>query len=101
MTTIDTLAETDPSPMVPSPPLWKRLLRATFQIGGFLIGIALLVWCVRRGLSPENRGQLALLRSASPGLVASLLGLTVVSIALNGLIFWAVLRPVRRLRCPQ
>lgn len=68
------------------------------QIGGFLIGAALLAWCVAKALTPENRGQLALLRDASPSLVAALLGLTAVSIALNGLVFWAVLRPVRRLR---
>lgn len=76
----------------------RRILRTVFQIGGFLVGIVLLVWCVREAFSPENRGQLKLLREASPELVAALLGLTAVSIILNGLVFWAVLRPVRRLR---
>ncbi len=83
---------------VSAPPAWRRVLRAVFQIGGFVIGIALLVWCVREAFSPENSEQLRTLRRASPSLVAALLALTALSIVLNGLVFWAVLRPVRRLR---
>jgi hypothetical protein len=77
------------------------ILRLIFQLGGFLVGLALLGWCVQRALSPENRGQFALLRDASPSLVAAMMGLTALSIMLNGLVFWAVVRPVRRLKPPD
>ncbi len=67
------------------------------QVVGFLIGIGLLGWCVRLALSEENRESLKQLADAPPGALASLLGLSVAGVVANGLIFWAALRPVRRL----
>lgn len=71
--------------------------RLVLQVVGFLIGIALLGWCVRLALSEENRASLEQLADAPPGALASLLGLSVVGVVANGLIFWAALRPVRRI----
>lgn len=71
--------------------------RIALQVAGFLIGIALLGWCVRLALSEENRESLKQLADAPPGALASLIGLSVVGVVANGLIFWAALRPVRRI----
>lgn len=71
--------------------------RLPVQVAGFLACMALLWWCVRAALSPANRDQLARLSDASTSDVAMLLGLSAASVALNGLTFWLVLRPVRRL----
>ena len=49
-------------------------------------------------LDAENRAQLERLRDASPASVAALVGLTAAILIVNGLVFWAVLAPVRRLR---
>ncbi|MFI4916848.1 MAG: lysylphosphatidylglycerol synthase domain-containing protein [Phycisphaerales bacterium JB060] len=72
-------------------------LRIAVQVVGFLIGILLLGWCVRLALSDENREALERLADAPPGALVSLIGLSVVGVVANGLIFWATLRPVRRL----
>lgn len=76
----------------------RRRVRAVVQGLGFLAGVALMVWCVGLALEPGNRAQLARLRDAPAELVVALLGLSALTIVLNGLIFWVVLRPVRRLR---
>ena len=73
-------------------------VRIAVQVVGFLVGIALLGWCVRLALSAENREALSKLADAPPGSLAALLGLSVVSVVANGVIFWGALRPVRRLR---
>lgn len=70
--------------------------RLVVQLIGYGAGLALLGWCVSRALSPENRGQLAKLGEASAGEVALLCMLSGATIVLNGLIFWAAIRPVRR-----
>jgi hypothetical protein len=70
----------------------RRLLQAL----GFLAGLALLVWCVSVALSDENRAQLERLGDASPAQVALLLACSAATMVLNGLIFWAVLWPVKR-----
>lgn len=75
-----------------------RIVRLILQTAGFLVGLALLGWCVRTALSPENREQLARLREATFGEVALLLALGAATITINGLIFWATLAPTRRLR---
>jgi len=73
-------------------------LRLVVQVVGFLIGIALLGWCVRLALSAENREALQELTNAPPGSLMALLGLSVVGVVANGLIFWGSLMPVRQLR---
>ncbi|GIW74163.1 MAG: hypothetical protein KatS3mg103_0685 [Phycisphaerales bacterium] len=73
---------------------WVRL---AVQLVGFAVGLNMLGWCVRLALSEPNRAALDRLAGASPASVAALLGLSAASVAFNGLIFWAALRPVRRL----
>ena len=73
-------------------------LRLVVQVVGFLIGIALLGWCVRLALSAENREALNELSNAPPGSLVALLGLSLVGVVANGLIFWGTLVPVRMLR---
>lgn len=76
----------------------RRRVRAVVQLIGFAGGIALLGWCVSLALSAENREQLGRLTEASASQVLGLLGLSAGAIAVNGLIFWVLLRPVRKLR---
>jgi hypothetical protein len=76
----------------------RRALRLVVQGLGFLIGLALLGWCVRAALSPENREQLQRLGEADPADVALLMALSAGTLILNGLFFWSALRPARRIR---
>ncbi len=80
---------------------WQRLLpsmtprRAALQVVGFLIGIALVVWCAKKAFEGGNDG-FTKLRNADPMLVGILLASTLGSIACSGLTFWSVVRPMRR-----
>lgn len=67
------------------------------QTLGFLAGLALLAWCVRTAMSPENRESVRRLADADPRLVAAVLGLSALSLAINGLAFFVAIRPVRTL----
>lgn len=67
------------------------------QIAGFMIGLALLYWCVTVALTPENQQQLATLRHASWVALTELALLTLCSVVLNGLIFWSTLKPVKHI----
>ncbi|MEL7473965.1 MAG: hypothetical protein AAGK04_11670, partial [Planctomycetota bacterium] len=78
------------------PPRASRL-RWLVQIVGFGIGVGLLAWCARVALSDSHRAQLERLEDASAGAIAGLLGLSVAILLINGLAFWIMLRPVRRL----
>jgi hypothetical protein len=73
------------------------VLRLTVQIVGFALGVASLVWCVRSALADKNREQLSLLLHAPAYLIASMIGLSVASLTINGLLFWITLVPVRHL----
>lgn len=79
----------------------RRVARAAVQLLGFGVGLALLAWAVSLALSETNREHLERLAQASPGAFAALAALTLASLGLNGAIFWAVLRPVRRLALPD
>lgn len=74
----------------------RRAVRLALQGAGFVLGLAMLGWCVRAALAPENREQLAKLGEATPGQVAALLGLSAGTLIINGLLFWITLRPVKR-----
>lgn len=76
----------------PSRPSRRRL---ALQIAGFLIGCALVAWCVVRASSAGETG-LAKLRAAEPALVWTLVLSTLGSIVCSGLTFWTVGLPVRR-----
>ncbi len=73
-------------------------LRIAVQAIGFLIGVALLVWCVSLALDKADAEQWERLRRAGFGPAALLLGLTVFTVALNGAAFWMTLLPLRRLK---
>jgi len=89
---------TNPQPA--RPPATDRLwpgVRTAVQILGFLVGVALLVWCVKVALRPEHREQFARLRDATPGQVAAVLALSFASLAANGAAFWVMVRPIKRI----
>ncbi|MBL8761564.1 MAG: hypothetical protein JNL50_09705 [Phycisphaerae bacterium] len=73
-------------------------LSIVVQLAGFAGGIALLAWCVREALRPENRDKLDRLADASPAQITGLLALSLASLAVNGLSFRSLLFPVQRLR---
>lgn len=73
-------------------------LSIVVQLAGFAGGIALLAWCVREALRPENRDKLDRLADASPAQITGLLALSLASLAVNGLSFRSFLFPVQRLR---
>ena len=76
----------------------RRWLRAVVPVVGFGLSLAAMVWAVRSALSIENRAQLDHLRDAMPGQLITMMGLAAISVGFNGIIFWATLRPVHRIR---
>lgn len=81
------------------PPLSRRrVVRLAVQLAGFAVGMGLLAWATSLAFSDANREQLSRLTSASVVSIACLVVLSVATLVLNGGVFWAVLRPVRRLR---
>jgi hypothetical protein len=75
-------------------------VRALVQLGLLVGGLGVLGWCIVQALSnPEYAAQLSRLRDAgSWAIVGVLVVLSAISTSLSGLMFWAVLRPVKRLR---
>lgn len=69
-------------------------LRIALQIVGALVGLALMGWALSIAFGEENRAGLERLRQAPAGSLAALAGLTFVTVTLNGLLFWVVLRPI-------
>lgn len=67
------------------------------QALGGLIGLGLLVWCVRITLTPANREALAKLSSAPFDQLLALIALSVVVVLVGGETFRRVLMPVKRL----
>jgi len=76
----------------------RRWLRAIVPVLGFLLSLGAMVWAVRAALSEDNRSQLDHLRDASPMQLITMMTLAAISVAFNGIIFWATLRPVHRIR---
>lgn len=72
-------------------------LQVFVQIFGGLIGVGLLIWALSVVFSDENREQLDRALNSPLHLTLSLVGLSALSIVLNGLMFWVVARPIRRL----
>ena len=83
---------TSPPPTTPGLPRGGRL---ALQIVGFLIGLALVIWCVKGALDGGADGWQRL-RDADPWLIAGLLATSVASQIANGALFWTTIRPVRR-----
>lgn len=67
------------------------------QIIGLLVGIALMVWAMQLALSGDNANALNNLRNASPGLAVALVGLSLLSLLLDAMVFWITLAPRRKL----
>lgn len=82
-------------PAAPAPS--HKALRLVVQLVGFLASVALLGWCVQMAMSPGNRAQMERLGNASAWQIAGLLGLSGVSLGLNGLAFWIGIQPVHKL----
>lgn len=102
---------TSPPPPPPPPPARRsiirdaaRLLRALgamrlfVQVGGVLVALGLLAWCLSLALREENRGALERLRDAPGEWLVTLVALSLASLALNGLGFTLTLRRVARVR---
>ena len=67
------------------------------QIGGFVASLAILAWCVWLVAGDQQKMEQAQrLLKATPGEIAVLLGLSMATIALSGLVFWAVGRPMKK-----
>jgi hypothetical protein len=78
----------------------QRKLSATkiaVQVLGFLIGLALLGWCVKQAFSPENQKQLVALRDAPLHLIAMLVAANLMVLLCSGLSFYVSLRPLWKL----
>jgi hypothetical protein len=70
--------------------LWQTL--------GALISVGLIVWCVRTALgNPATIERLGELRSASPLMVAALLGLSALTICETAFVLWVLVKPIKRL----
>lgn len=67
------------------------------QVVGIILSAALLVWALVLMLSPGNRENLQRIFEAPPSVIAGLLGLSAASVVVNGLIFWWVARPIKRM----
>jgi len=72
-------------------------VKTAVQLVGFAVGLALLWWCVSLALKPENREQLEKLSDAGAGPLALLFLAPVATLVINGLVFWIMLLPERRL----
>lgn len=83
-----------------TPKARPRARRIALQAGGFVLGLALLAWCIWLALRPENVQRFGELKGASPAALAAVAGLSILTLLLNGLIFWANLRPARRIDAP-
>ncbi|UCD76523.1 MAG: hypothetical protein JSV91_06280 [Phycisphaerales bacterium] len=89
--------------MAPNPDEKPDLLsprKLITQSLGFVIGMALLIWCIViavKGGEGEDISGWAKIREASPLLVAGLAGCSLISLFVNGVIFWLVILPVKNL----
>lgn len=71
--------------------------KLVMQGAGFVVGLGLLVWAVSLALTEKNRRSLEMIADAERSVVAWLLLVSAASVLLNGLMFWVVLRPLKRL----
>lgn len=91
-------ADREAAARVPGSPRASRgRLAVVLQLVGFIAALGIFGWCVMQAFSEQNRAQLARLGEADPMLVAAMLGLSAGVLIVNGLIFWVVLLPERRL----
>jgi hypothetical protein len=72
----------------------KRLI---VQAIGAAIGIALLWWALHLAFSGDNAQAIERLKDAPPAKVAAMLGLSALSLIINGVMFWLTLLPLKRI----
>lgn len=72
--------------------------KLALQLVGFAVGIGLLGWCIRGAAGPDTRHHWEQLFKADWRLVALMLGATLISMVVNGTIFWVTVRGLRHLR---
>lgn len=71
-----------------------------FRIVTFVLAFALMAYAASIAFNDDNKENLAKLKNASPASVAALIGLSLLSLTINGLIFNITIRPVQRLSIP-
>jgi hypothetical protein len=81
--------------MTHADPSTRRARRLVIQVLLFLVGLALLAWCIRTALRPENQEHIDRLRNAPLDLVLALVGLSITTLFLNACTFWTAIRPIR------
>jgi hypothetical protein len=97
MTPSDPPCEHEDAPAAIDPDRGLAGWQIALQVIGGAIGVGLLAWALSIVFSDENREQLDRALHAPAYLTASLVALSALSVVLNGLMFWAVVRPIRRL----
>ncbi len=78
-----------------SPRRWTARRIGT-QIAGLILSLGLLLWVVSLALGEGNAESLQRLRDASASQIGAIVVLSLASIALNGLLFWVTLLPLKR-----
>lgn len=76
---------------------WSRR-RIVAQCFGVAISLALLGWAISLAMSERNQASWEAMRSAHWQTVVTLIALSLLSLTLNGLMFWITLRPLHRLK---
>lgn len=74
-----------------------RGAKVAFQLFGFLLGIALLGFAVRLAFSEQNRESINKLTEAPPGMFALLVGLSLVPLIVNGVVYRLLIRSLQRI----
>ncbi len=91
-------SESDPlSAGTEAPRGWSRG-RIAAQCIGALISLTLFGWALSLAFSETNQSSWDAMRNADGRIVAALIGLSFLSLVLNGLMFWVTLLPLRRLQ---
>jgi hypothetical protein len=90
---------TSPPPARTLDDIRKRMLspkRVIIQLVGFLIGLAFVLYLVKIAFLGDT--DWSKIQDASPGLIAGLLLMGLTGTVLDGLVFWGILRPYRKLK---
>jgi uncharacterized membrane protein YbhN (UPF0104 family) len=69
--------------------------KAFVQTAFWFVGIALLIWIIKRAIETGDWSKVA---QAEPAAIVVLIGCTALSLILNGTTFWITIQPVRRVR---
>lgn len=76
----------------------RRTLARVAQAIGFVLGLLLIAWCVRKAFAGDGAAETwRLIRAAPTWMLVGLVATTLASLVANGLMFWTAIRPVRRM----